>query len=97
MFEKFGFQNESVVAITKYKEDIVVVPCEDCMSGIYPDYRKAQSIIMGWLDAFTLLNYSDYDSLTIDAVIFRKENDKYEIFFAVDSHDGFQPITDTEI
>ena len=52
---------------------------------------------MGWLDAFTLLNYSDYDSLTIDAVIFRKENDKYEIFFAVDSHDGFQPITDTEI
>ena len=41
MFEKFGFKDENVIAITKYKDDIVVVPCEDAMSGIYPDYRKA--------------------------------------------------------
>lgn len=64
------------------------------MSGIYPDYRKAQPIIMGWLESFTLLNCSEYDGLSIDAIIFRKEKDGYEIFFASDSHDGFQPLTD---
>lgn len=96
MFEKFGFKDENVIAITKYKDDIIVVPCEDAMSGIYPDYRKAQPIIMGWLESFTLLNCSEYDGLSIDAIIFRKEKDGYEIFFASDSHDGFQPLTDKE-
>lgn len=48
------------------------------MSGIYPDYRKAQPIIMSWLESFTLLNYSEYDGLSIDAIIFRKEKDGYE-------------------
>ena len=51
MFEKFRFKDENVIAITKYKDDIVVVPCEDAMSGIYPDFIKAQPIIIGCIES----------------------------------------------
>lgn len=94
MFEKYGFQDVNTVAITEYKGDIVIVPCEDCMSGIYPDYKKSQPIITGWIDSFSLLNRLEDSDTAIEAIIFQKETNGYEIFFATNTHDGFQFITD---
>lgn len=100
IFDEMGFNIGDVIAICEYNGDIVAVECDNEMSGIYPDYRTAQPIIMGWLYKFKVFNlpknYAD-----INAIIFMKEKDKegnecVEIYFAEDSHDGFQIISETD-
>ncbi len=100
LFDEIGFDECGVIAICEYNGDIVAVRCDNAMSGIYPDYKTAQSIIMGWLYKFKLLN-SIENSYDVDAIIFMKGNDEegnecVEIYFAEDSHDGFQIISETD-
>lgn len=100
VFDEIGFNIGDVIAVCEYNGDIVAVKCDNKMSGIYPDYRTAQPIIMGWLYKFKLFN-SIENSCDIDAIIFIKEKDKegkecVEIYFAEDSHDGFQIISETD-
>ena len=100
IFDEIGFDEYDVIAICKYNGDIVTVGCYNAMSGIYPDYKTAQPIIMGWLYKYKLFN-SVENSCDIDAIIFMKEKDKernecVEIYFAEDSHDGFQIISETD-
>lgn len=100
IFDEIGFNVGDVIAICEYNGDIVAVGCNNEMSGIYPDYNTAQSIIMGWLYKFKLFN-SIENSCDIDAIIFMKEKDKegndcVEIYFAEDSHDGFQIISEID-
>lgn len=100
IFDEIGFDECGVIAICKYNEDIVAVRCDNAMSGIYPDYKTAQPLIMGWLYEFKLFN-SIESSYDIDAIIFMKEKNKkreecVKIYFAEDSHDGFQIISKTD-
>lgn len=101
IFDSMGFENEDTIAICEYNGDIVAVPCENTMSGIYPDYKRSHPLIMGWLYDFKLFKCIDCNN--IDAIIFLlydkedKNGDKImEIYFAEDSHDGFQLISDNE-
>lgn len=100
IFDEIGFDKYGVIAICEYNGDIVAVGCNNAMSGIYPDYKTAQPIIMGWLYKFKLFN-SIENSYDIDAMIFMKGKDEegnecVEIYFAEDSHDGFQIISETD-
>lgn len=100
VFDNLGFNIGDVIAICEYKGDIVAVKCVDAMSGIYPDYNTAQPLIMRWLYEFKLFNALEI-GIDIDAIIFVKEKDKegkefVEIYFAEDSHDGFQIISETD-
>ena len=86
IFDEIGFDEYGVIAICEYNGDIVAVGCDNAMSGIYPDYRTAQPIIMGWLYKFKLFN-SIENSYDIYDIIFMKEKDKeekecVEIYFA---------------
>lgn len=100
IFDEIEFNVGDVIAICKYNEDIVAVGCNNEMSGIYPDYNTAQPIIMGWLYEFKLFNSLE-NSYDIDAIIFIKEKNNegkecVEIYFAEDSHDGFQIISEID-
>lgn len=98
IFDEIGFNIGDVIAVCEYNGDIVAVKCDNEMSGIYPDYNTAQPIIIGWLYSFKLFNKLGHRSY-MDAIIFEKTKDKegkeyVEIYFAEDSHDGFQPISE---
>ena len=87
VFDNLGFNIGDVIAICEYKGDIVAVKCVNAMSGIYPDYNTAQPLIMRWLYEFKLFNALEKD----------KEGKEFvEIYFAEDSHDGFQIISETD-
>lgn len=74
-------KNEKVIALCKWKENLVAVPCDDTMSGYYPRYKEAIIInenvedIYGRVEALLLINYWG----------------EYEAIFVTDSWDGFQP------
>lgn len=90
-FNLSGYNDGDVVAICEHKGDIVAVKCDDTMSGIYPDYKTAQSIAFGWIAGFKIKHKTD-DGETIDAIILQVNHTKniVEIFFATDTWDGFQ-------
>ena len=75
--------NPRVIALCKCKNNLVAVPCEDDMSGYYPEYENSIIIkenveeIYGEIKAMLLLH--DFGD--------------YEIQFATDSWDGFQPAS----
>jgi len=97
MFEKYGFENEDLVIITTYYDNIVIVPSEqDCKNeycDIYPDFSRAITLIDTNNHPFMFLNYME-DKSHIDAILFRKVGNTYEISLAEDTWDGLQTISD---
>ena len=100
MFEKYGFENEKLVAITISDDNIVIVPsekfCENRYADIYLDFTRAVTLVDTNHNPFILLNYMEYEKSQIDAILFRKVGDTYEISFAEDSCDGLEVIPDYE-
>lgn len=95
MLEKFIMSNENlkgyiVYAICMWKEKLCIIPCDDEMSGLYPIYDKR--VVLSEKNIYNFPNKIDGQS--IDAIIIRIENGGFEIDFAEDSWDGFQPQGD---
>lgn len=68
---------------------LYAVPCEDAMSGYYPEYNKKVK-----LSDFKVTEFMNckVDDDNVDAVLFRKYNNELDIILATDSWDGFQPL-----
>lgn len=98
MFEKYGFENEKLVAITISDDNIVIVPsekfCEDEYAEIYLDFTRAVTLVDTNHNPFILLNYLEYEKSQVDAILFRKVGNTYEISLAEDSCDGLEVIPD---
>lgn len=85
-----NLKNADVVAICMYKNKLCIVPCDDAQSGIYPRYKEAVKI-----SDKEIINFPNkIDGQSIDAIIIDIDDGKYEIDFAEDSWDGFQPLGD---
>ena len=75
--------NEDVIALCKWYDNLVAVPCENAMSGYYPRYDEAVIIkenvddLYGEIEALLLINCW---------------NGHYEVIFATETWDGFQPV-----
>lgn len=93
LFNQYNFKDDEVIAICRYRDDIVAVPCDNCMSGYYARYDEAQPIIMNWLNPFKLHDKLD-SGIVIDAILFVPDTEGTDMYFAVDSHDGFQIISE---
>ena len=78
-----NLKNTEVIALCKWKGNLVAVPCDNAMSGYYPRYREAIIIKENVEDLYG----------EIEALLLVKYWGKYEIIFATDSHDGFQPAS----
>ena len=84
-----GLAKEHCIALCEHDGNSVIVPCDDCMSGIYPIYKESipiSSKVTGieGVDAILLIKTPHN---------FAKS---YELKLAEDSHDGFQIITDNK-
>lgn len=98
MFEKYGFENEDLVIITTYNNNIVIAPSEqNCKTNyydIYPDLSRAITLIDTNDRPFVFLTYMENDKSRADAILFRKVDNTYEISLAEDGWDGLQTISD---
>lgn len=79
-----------VYAICMWKEKLCIIPCDSTMSGEYAVYDKA--IVLSENEIFNFPN--KIDGQPIDAILIRRNNGGFEIDFAEDSWDGFQPVGD---
>lgn len=98
MFEKYGFENEDLVIITTYNNNIVIAPSEqNCKTNyydIYLDLSRAITLIDTNDRPFVFLTYMENDKSRADAILFRKVDNTYEISLAEDGWDGLQTISD---
>ena len=74
-----------VFCLCEWMNNLVIVPCEDEMSGYYPDYDKA----------VTLVHDVCFVNRTADGIIY-DTIDKISTF-VFDSYDGFQPRDEMSI
>lgn len=74
-------KNAEVIALCEWGGDLVAIPCNNEMSGYYPRYADAVvikenvEIIHSYIESLLLINHWE----------------SYEVIFATDSWDGFQP------
>ena len=97
MLEDLIMNNENlkdyrVYAICMWEEKLCIIPCDDCMSGMYPVYDKR--VILSEKNIYNFP--SKIDGQPIDAIIISKWNSGFEIDFAEDSWDGFQRVSDVQ-
>ena len=76
-----------VVAVCEWKGNLVALPCDNAMSGYYPKYKHSVIIKEDVEDLYGEL----------DALLLIKQIDEYEVVFATDSWDGFQPASIEDI
>ena len=81
IIESTNLKHEEIVALCIWKNNLVVVPCDNCMSGYYARYKDAIIIKKNVDDLYG----------EIQALLLIKTFDEYEAIFATDSWDGFQP------
>lgn len=94
MFNKY-FEKYNYFAITECNDKICVVPCDNRMSGIYPDYDKVEYLYDDTIKFNNKLYNSDNKMMAeIDAILFIKQGETFEMYYAEDSWDGFQIISD---
>ena len=79
-----NLKQAEVVALCKWKGNLAAIPCSNAMSGYYPDYKKSIVIKENIEDL-----YGDIEALLL--IKPTKNWDEYEVVFATDSWDGFQP------
>lgn len=80
--------NFDMIAICVYDKELYAVPCEETVSGIYPDYKQRIKI-SNFLVAEYLLNDND-------AILITNREGVLEVYYAEDSWDGYQIIWDKE-
>lgn len=76
-------KNENVIALCKWNDNLIITSCDNSMSGYYPGYKEAIIIKENVEDLYG----------EIEALLFIKYYGEYEIVFATDSWDGFQPAS----
>lgn len=92
---------DNCYCVCQWKDDLVVVPCENTGGGFYPDYDK--SIILKENCQLQYKNKNYYnDGVLIEkdnicGIMYCNYNFGGEVSLVVDSWDGFQPIGDCSI
>lgn len=91
IFETVCGKEYSAMALIVQDNVLYAVPCEDTMSGYYPEYKKKRK-----LSGFKVTEFMNckVDDEVVDAVLFRKYKNELEIILVSDSWDGFQPLDD---
>ena len=77
----------SKYAIAEYGGDIVIAPCEETTSGIYPEYNLSVPILSGFSFNKTKVGNEEINAIIVDIV-------NKTLSFVQDSWDGFQYIGD---
>lgn len=95
ILEYVANMNDDCYCICEYKNNLVVVPCEDSMSGFYPDYNREIIIKENIQLLHKNKNYYDDGMLVevdrIDGILFNTRNNTTNLVY--DTWDGLQ-ITD---
>ena len=79
-----GWTTESCIALCEYNKHLVEVPCDNEMSGFYPRYKEA-----------IIIANKPIGIKGIDALLIQKlPRNAYQFSLGVDTHDGFQIVTD---
>ena len=73
---------------------LVIVPCNEALSGYYPDYKLASSYDIEQEILFPMFidNYNIEHS--VDGIMFTKTDNGIQIHCIEDTWDGFQVITE---
>ena len=93
IIKKCGFDDEECICITTYEDNLVVIPCEDCMSGYYPDFSRSKKLVLNIEGLFFDNKFNDGE-FRIDGILLQKEYDKYRVSFVEQTWDGFQIVND---
>ena len=79
------------MVLTSIDGILYAVPCEDSMSGYYPEHKK--KVKLSNIKVTEFMNCK-VDNENVDAVLFRKYKNELEIILVSDSWDGYQPLDD---
>ena len=82
---EFKDSEDHIFCLCEWMNNLVLVPCEDAMSGYYPDYNKA----------VILVHDICFVNRTADGIIYNTTDETYTFVF--DSHDGFHPHDEMSI
>lgn len=76
----------STFVLCVFCNSLVLVPCEEHMSGYYPKYE----------DSYALVNYVNFPEVSeIEGILYNmSENETYMCY---DTHDGFQIVDELDI
>ena len=91
IFEMVCGNEYDVMALVVRDDTLYAVPCDDAMSGYYPVNKKKLKLSDVKIDTFMNCKV---DNASVDAILFRKYNNKLDIILVCDSWDGFQPLDD---
>ena len=78
-----------IIAICVYDKELYAVPCEDTVSGIYPDYKQKVKLSNNLVSNFL---FNDVEPFSKYAILFTNRNGFLEFDLAEDSWDGFQIV-----
>ena len=86
--------NYDVAVLCRYKNKLMLVPCDDSESGYYPNFDLGTPFDVDYY--FFFPKFVDYDGTEygIDGIMFIKTDDGIQIHCAEFGCDGFQIITD---
>lgn len=95
MFEKYGFENENLVIITEYNDNIVIAPQKQSYEySVYPDFSRSATLINAKNNPLIFSTYMEECRDNIIAILFRKVGETYEINLAVDCGYGLCEISE---
>ena len=77
-----------IIAICVYDKELYAVPCEDTMSGIYPNYKQKVKLSNNLVSQFIFdeTNTADY------AILLTNREGFLEFYLAENSWDGYQIV-----
>lgn len=75
-----------IIAICVYDKEVYAVPCEDTMSGIYPDYKQKIKLSNDLVSQFI------FDNATHYAILLTNRNGTLEFYLAENTWDGYQIV-----
>ena len=84
----------NIVAISKYKDKLTLVPCDDSQSGYYPKYDLAVPFESEYQFILPKFVECDGDEYNVDGIIFIKTDKGVQIHCVEYRWDGFQIITE---
>lgn len=75
-----------IIAICVYDKELYAIPCEETMSGIYPDYKQKMKLSNDLVSQFI---FEDKDTY---AILLTNRNGLLEFYLAEDTWDGYQIV-----
>lgn len=79
------------VAICVYDKELYAVPCEETMSGIYPEYKQKIKLSNDLVSQFI------FESSDIYAILLTNQNGVLEFYLAEDTWDGYQIVDKNDL